>query len=142
MEKQPDIYSHVPARQGIRHQRAASTWVENAPVTVKVRAQEPRVAAVAQISSAVDELMLEILRSPAAPTETVEIAFRRKEAEMLALCAQLSPIESMQLAKRLERGKPGDELAAAFGRLIVDRRQRVLRFLGDARRRAALAGRK
>ena len=137
MLKQPDIYSNVPARPGIGHQRSASTWVE--PTVVVVR---PAAAPAPAPSSGIDEALLEILRSPALIGETVELAFRRKEAEMLALCNTLSPIESMQLVRRLEHPKAGDVLATEFSRLISERWQRIVRFLGDARRRAALAGRK
>ena len=138
MLKQADIYSQVPARPGIRHHRAASTWVEKPAPTVVVVRPAPAPAP----SSGIDEALLEILRSPALIGETVEIAFRRKEAEMIALCNTLSPVESMQLVRRLEHPKAGDTLAAEFSRMISERRQRILRFLGDARRRAALAGRK
>jgi hypothetical protein len=86
--------------------------------------------------------MLSILRARPEANETVVLAFRRKEAELIALCATLSLVESMQLARRLERANTGDELATAFSRLVVERRQRVIGFLNNARRRTALAGRK
>jgi hypothetical protein len=86
--------------------------------------------------------MLSILRARPEPNETVLLAFRRKEAELIALCATLSPVESLQLMQRLERSNSADELATAFSRLVVERRQRVIGFLNNARRRAAVAGRK
>jgi hypothetical protein len=118
----------------------SSSWVDNVAAEPRVKrpSSEPPHSS-AQCSSVEDKLIA-ILSAPSLQGETAVIAFRRKEAELLAVCATLSPIESMQLARRLERAKEGDAVAAAFGRLIVERRQRIIRFLNDARRRVAVAG--
>ena len=70
---------------------------------------------------------------------TSQDAHRRKEHEIGEVFAKLTVRESWTLHKRLSTPSPNDELANAFGGLVIDRRGRLLAFLGDARRRASLA---
>ena len=72
--------------------------------------------------------------------ETIDAAFRRKEYELGTVFARLSVIQAHMLLKRFSNPRAGDELAAKFGTMIAIRRSRLLAFLGDARRREALAG--
>jgi hypothetical protein len=82
----------------------------------------------------------QILATLRAPIEgSKHDAFAQKERALKAVLAQLSPVESSHLAARLTKGNPNDPIAVAFGRLTIDRRGRILTFLGDARRRAAIA---
>lgn len=83
--------------------------------------------------------LLAILASPAEPGETYAQAFRRKEHAFLARCAALSPVSSLTLRRRLANPLAGDRLAEQFARLVIERRNRILHFLADARRRAVLA---
>jgi hypothetical protein len=64
--------------------------------------------------------------------------FAAKERELTALFAQLGVNESRELHQRLRVPMPDDALAIAFGRLVPDRRARVLAFVGNARGRAAI----
>jgi hypothetical protein len=82
------------------------------------------------------------LDAPARHGETLDFAFRRKEAELRVLFGALRPIDAMALHKRLAHPRPGDLLAERFARLVIERRTRLLAFLGDARRREAIGGRR
>jgi hypothetical protein len=70
--------------------------------------------------------------------ETIEAMYRRKERALCDVFAQLAPIEAHALFRRLANPAAGDLLAAQFGRLVSDRRARLLAFLAGARRRDAL----
>jgi hypothetical protein len=82
--------------------------------------------------------VLSILARGAEGGETIEIAFRRKEAELLAVFAELAPLEARSLRERLSSPDPADPVACGFARLVHERRTRLLSFLADAPRRAAL----
>jgi hypothetical protein len=82
--------------------------------------------------------ILDTLGAPVAPGERLEIAFRRKEHELKLVFERLSVMEARELHRRLTLMLPGDPIATRFGRLIGERRARLLAFLADARRREAL----
>jgi hypothetical protein len=79
-----------------------------------------------------------ILDSPAAPDETLELAFRRKERELLLAFDAMNVRDAMELHRRLRLSLPDDPIAARFARLIAPRRLRLMSFLADARRREAM----
>lgn len=79
-----------------------------------------------------------ILDGPAAPDETRELAFRRKERELLLAFDAMNVRDSMELHRRLRLTLPDDPIAARFARLIAPRRHRLMSFLADARRREAM----
>jgi hypothetical protein len=83
--------------------------------------------------------MIEILDTPAAPGETIEASYRRKEQEIGALLARLRAREALALHRRLTNAT--DPLALRFGRMTRERRERLLAFLADARRREACSER-
>lgn len=76
------------------------------------------------------------------PGERLEFAFRRKELELMAVFDQLSLADSRELHRRLTLMLADDPIAKMFVRLVPGRRQRLLAFLFDARRRAALGAAK
>lgn len=86
-----------------------------------------------------DAQLLAILSAGPALGETIEAAFRRKEHELGALFATLDVTTSRALHRRLSRPAEGDLVAAQFGRMVSERRARLLSFLADARRREAIA---
>lgn len=86
----------------------------------------------------VDAQLIAILDAPLAPGESALVGFARKEHELGAVLAQLDVSESRALGARLASPKPGDELANKFARLTLERRTRLLTFLADAGRRAAV----
>jgi hypothetical protein len=78
-------------------------------------------------ASSCDARLLAILDAPAASIER----------ELAAL-----PIfDQRALHVRLANPRAGDRLAERFGRLVAERRVRLLGFLGDARRRATMLAR-
>ena len=89
-----------------------------------------------------DVTLLEILNLPPHPDETLNLAFRRKERELGEAFARLTPREAFELHRRLCNPRPDDPVAERFSRLVVARRVRLLNFLLDARRRAALAAKR
>ena len=86
-----------------------------------------------------DAHLLAILDAPLSAGEPAQVGFLRKEAELRAAFAALPVLDARALHARLANPRPCDILAERFSRLTVERRTRLLAFLGDARRRAALA---
>lgn len=83
------------------------------------------------------EIIAELDRGPEG--ERLATAFQRKEHALGALFAQLSIEEARVLHRRLTVPLANDPVAQRFAKLVVDRQRRLLAFLGDARRRHALA---
>lgn len=74
-----------------------------------------------------------------APSDRVsaQTAYREKEHQLGAILAMLTVAEAQSLHRRLTIPASDDPVAAAFARLTQDRRDRLVQFLADARRRAA-----
>jgi hypothetical protein len=86
--------------------------------------------------TAFDAQLVAILESPLLPNETAMLGYQRKELELISQLHRLTVLESRALHARLSAGR--DALAVKFMRLTIERRTRVLAFLADARRRAAI----
>jgi len=82
--------------------------------------------------------ILETFAASSAPGERLELAFRRKEHELKLLFDRLSIADARELHRRFTLMLPSDPIASRFGRLIGERRARLLAFLADARRRQSL----
>ncbi len=91
------------------------------------------------VATAYEAALLEILDSASCPGETIARAFERKELELRAALARLTVAEARALHRRFQVAACGDILIERFTRLAVDRRLRLIAFLADAPRRAALA---
>ncbi len=91
------------------------------------------------IASSHDARLLAILEAPLAEGEPTHVGFARKERELGEALAELPIFDQRALHARLANPKPADQLAEKFARLTIERRTRLLNFLGDARRRAAMA---
>jgi hypothetical protein len=138
------IFSQVPARQPLRI--AAPRLVRAEPPAATATHAVPAIArlvigprtASADLPPELQRAMLETLASKPLAGETIEIAYRRVERELGELFAKLTPPQARALKLRLEQLREGDILATRFNRLVVQRRVRLLAFLGDARRREAL----
>lgn len=89
-------------------------------------------------TAASEASLFAILDAPLREGETARIGFARKEKELGTAFAALPVVDQLALAKRLALPCTGDRLAEKFGRLTTDRRERLIQFLQDARRRAAL----
>jgi hypothetical protein len=87
-----------------------------------------------------DARLIAVLESPLKPGETAVAGYARKERDLAAAFATLSITAAYALRKRLASPASDDTLAAKFARLTIERRTRLIQFLADARRRAALAG--
>jgi hypothetical protein len=96
-----------------------------------------RGAALPAVDAGREQAILEALLRPIDPNDGHRVGNDRKEHELRALFAALPMLEAMELHRRLRIARANDAVVAAFGRLVVERRQRLLAFLGDARRRAA-----
>lgn len=84
--------------------------------------------------------LIALIVEPLGGGETVSAGYARKEQAIGEWFARLTVIRAWALHRRLTCAAASDPLAAAFGRLVGERRGRLLAFLGDARRRAARAG--
>lgn len=87
---------------------------------------------------ALEDEILSVLASSPEPGERIEAAFRRKEHELVMLFVRLSLHDSFELRRRLTLALGDDQVAARFGRLISERRVRLMSFLEGARRREVL----
>ena len=81
--------------------------------------------------------LIAILMRPVPPGQARD-QHAAKEHEIAALFGRLTVMEAWTLHKRLTCKAPEDVLVVAFDRLIIERRARLVAYLGDARRRAAL----
>ena len=86
-----------------------------------------------------DAKLLAILDAPLHEGEPAQVGFARKERELGTAFAALPIFDQRALHRRLSNVREGDALAAKFARLTQERRTRLLSFLADARRRAAVA---
>lgn len=90
-----------------------------------------------------EEDILAIIVAAPQHGERIEFAFRRKELELMQLMAQLSITDVFELTRRLTMRLEDDVLATRFHeRLANDRRNRLMAFLRDARRRDAILRRR
>jgi hypothetical protein len=92
---------------------------------------------IASWAASADVASCTILKAPLRAGETAATGFARKEAELRHVFAQLGVVEARTLHRRLVTASSGDELAQLFLRLTVERRDRLLQFLADTRRRNA-----
>jgi hypothetical protein len=103
-----------------------------------VAIEEDPVVVLGWTAVALEGEILAILDARPAAGERLEVAFRRKEHELKQVLARLSIADARALHRRLVLSLPGDPIASRVGRLVVERRERLLHFLADARRREAL----
>lgn len=148
------LYACEPASDGIqqrpsrlqivteftRPERASSDdRPDNVPATTAlaalVTARVPDIAA----PLAAEADIIAVLDQAAAPGESASNAFRRKEHSLGELFATLSIVDALSLHRRLTLAKPADPIARRFALLVPERKARLLSFLADARRRAAIA---
>lgn len=85
----------------------------------------------------IEQQVAAILDEPPALGETIAVCFARKEHALRALFGALDVATACALHKRIQIGSASDPIVVQLGRMTADRRQRLVTFLGDARRRAA-----
>lgn len=88
----------------------------------------------------IEDQILQILEEAAPCGESLQSTFARKERELCCAFTTLTSNAANDLARRLAELDPKDRVAAAFGRLAAERRARLVAFLEDAPRRAAVSG--
>jgi len=91
------------------------------------------------LSDGGDQKIIVVIAAEAAHGESAHTAFRNKEIQLAELFARLTVTDARALHRRLTIPAKDDPVAARFGRLTKDRRDRLTAFLADARRRQALA---
>lgn len=83
--------------------------------------------------------LLQTCTAPIAPEDGHRVGNERKEQRLAQLFDQLTSIEALTLSKRLANPQSTDELAMAFeNRFSIERRKRLVAYLGSSKRRAAL----
>lgn len=86
-----------------------------------------------------DPRLLALLKPRHTPGAGAQLTFTILEQELTDLFAALSIDESRALYHRLRLPTAGDRVAALFGRLAPPRRERLVAYLADARRRQVRA---
>ena len=143
------IYARRGPRPGAAARLARAAILAQEPARAAEAAETAETAEAAQPARAtrelpavalpsVEEQVLQILGAPPVWGETVEAAFRRKERELVEVLAAVEPAAAAELSRRLAEPRPEDPVAAAFARLVPERRARLLAFLAAAPRRAAV----
>jgi hypothetical protein len=128
--------------------KVVTTWPGAARLTTAPRGATPTAAAPRQCAAVIhtsstiaathDARLLAILDRDDTGVPAL-VAFARKEKELGDAFAALPILDQRALHARLSIVREGDMLADKFNRLTLERRTRLLNFLGDARRRAARA---
>jgi hypothetical protein len=80
------------------------------------------------------QAIVAIVMRPLSPDEGPKIGNDNKEKEIRELFAALMPAEALLLRRRFAADRSNDELVAAFKRLTIERRTRLVAYLADARR--------
>ena len=93
----------------------------------------------AAIEIPIEQEIIDAIAQPLRNAESHRAGNDRKEGEVAALLDRLTPAQSFMLGKRLSVGARRDPLVAAFGRMVAERRIRLLSYL--ARRRVISAQR-
>jgi len=129
---------HVPALTLVPANEESALWsgplVEEGPTTTSQVLHMP----IGSIPQELETKLLSVLHRPRGIDESHAESNANREAELRALFAELDVTRAFHLRRRLEMARAGDPLWSSFQRLVADRRQRLLRFLGDARRRSVL----
>ncbi|MBA3540124.1 MAG: hypothetical protein H0T79_10890 [Deltaproteobacteria bacterium] len=94
-----------------------------------------------RVTEATEATMLALLHRAKPAGQGYSEAARRTETALCEVFRDLPAVEAYALEQRLGMGATGDVLVVAFGRLIPERRTRLVDYLRAVRRQAAaLAG--
>ncbi len=112
--------------------------------STRLRAQAPRIsiweppgvatAKAAPAALPIEAQLITAIEQPLRSGEMHRVGNDRKEREIAALLDTLTPVQSLSLCTRLAAGTASDPLVIAFGRLLVERRNRLVAFLERRRR--------
>jgi hypothetical protein len=136
------IPSNEPPRPRRTDSGGVQTTVIATPVVSILRSSEPATSPpkAQTIGPSLEQRITDIIQEAPPPAETLEMTFRRKEQALREVFSTLSVVESRALHRRLTLASSTDPLVKTFGRLVAGRRERLLAFLADVRRREAIAG--
>lgn len=84
----------------------------------------------------IERELIATIEQPLRAGETHRVGNDRKEREAAALLAQLTPVQSLALSQRLAVNAANDPLVIALGRMVIDRRNRLVSFLNHRRMRS------
>jgi hypothetical protein len=131
---------NVHLADGARTANAPSIWsaVDHAISPNSTDHARATARSVAPLAPALEAELLSILTRPLAPGESHQRGSANRESELYAVLGRLDVAQAFQLGRRLDAARPGDVLVAAFGRMLIERRQRIRAFVADTRRRVAL----
>lgn len=124
-----------PAIQTVRGALASATPPER--IVLRGAPQNDLTPPPAPSPAGVELQVAAILDEQPALGETIAVCFARKELALRALFGALDVATACALHKRIQIGSASDPIVIQLGRMTADRRQRLVTFLGDARRRAA-----
>jgi hypothetical protein len=82
----------------------------------------------------IEQTIITTLTRPLRADESHLIGNENRERELRTIFTRLTPIQALQLRRRLDADRIADPLAAAFRRIIIERRQRLRTFLASPRR--------
>jgi hypothetical protein len=119
--------------------RRSIHWPSAYPRTATARTCAAAIHTSTTIATSHDAHLVAILDAPLRDGEPAHVGFARKERELGEAFGALPIFDQRAMYARLANPKPADQLAEKFMRLTAERRTRLLNFLGDARRRAALS---
>jgi hypothetical protein len=121
----------------------ANPPLENRIDSMRLREQTPKVSiweppapagkTTAPIAIPIERELIAAIEQPLRLGETHRVGNDRKEREIAALFEHLTPVQSLALSRRLTAGSASDPIVAAFSRLVVERKTRLVAYL--ARRR-------
>lgn len=92
-----------------------------------------------QLDPVFEASLLAILTVPVSTIDGHQRGNDRREQELVALLSTLNPVQSIGLGRRLDIARSDDPIVQAFGRLVVQRRQRLRAFIAGAHRRSFIA---
>ncbi len=139
-ERQFDYPSGRLTRRRSRKVADAAPIFEPTDTMRPATAPQTQIPCEVLLPAPIESEILAVLDS-AVDGETIAMTYQRREHELRGVFARLTVAESRGLQRRLSIPAPGDVLAARFNGMIAERCQRLLAFLGDARRREALGRR-
>ncbi len=112
---------------------AGPSLAAEAPPLRAVRPAPSHALSAAQVGA-----LVQIITRPLEPGVTAQAGHAGKEHELRQFIDTLTSGEALALHTRLRVAAAGDEVVVAFARLLGERRDRLMAYLGDSRRRAAL----
>lgn len=95
----------------------------------------------AELPEHIEQALIEAIVRPLRDGETRQDGNARREREILAVVATLSPAQAFRLGARIDNGYGSDPIVVALQRLISDRRKRLRDAIDDHRRVAARGAR-